>query len=429
MKGSYPRNISIIATVFICLILFLAIVNFYVSIQLRNEFIGYDREKVISVANLCAGYMNQYHDPVTLRHALKEIDAAFHLGHMIIIDTLGNKLYDSRALPFEFDLGVRKIDLKTDFERLPALSQLIQENDGFIFLNAEPPFYLYTVLSFSYTSIFDRFFKWYIFYITISLFFLGFLGIFLIRNLFMPMRYVARLADEMGVEMKKEDFVPATFNEIFKKMKAKEDTLIEFSSYIAHEFRNSIGAIIGLARLVEKGKKPAADIVVECRLMENLIKRLLEYAQPLKAILAPVQIDQLINEAIARAKIPARVKVRLKLSDDLHELLGDHELLSVALSNLLQNSVKAIARKGFVEIESGKEDDSAFITIRDNGRGMDEPTMGKIFKPFYSETENGMGLGLAYVNKVIEIHNGKITVESKKGVGSTFTLRFAIKNR
>jgi signal transduction histidine kinase len=210
-------------------------------------------------------------------------------------------------------------------------------------------------------------------------------------------------------------------------MKAKEDTLIEFSSYIAHEFRNSIGAIIGLARLVEKGKKPAADIVVECRLMENLIKRLLEYAQPLKAILAPVQIDQLINEAIGRAKIPARIEVKLKLSDDLPELLGDHDLLSVALSNLLQNSVKAIARKGFVEIESGKEDDSAFISIRDNGQGMDEPTINKIFKPFYSETENGMGLGLAYVNKVIEIHNGKITVESKKGVGSTFTLRFSIK--
>ena len=170
MKGSYPRNISIIATVFICLILFLAIVNFYVSIQLRSEFINYDREKVISVANLCAGYINQYHDPVTLRYVLKEVNDAFNLGHMIIIDTLGNKLYDSKALPFEFDLGVKKIDLKTDFKKLPVLDQLIQENDRFIFLNGDPPFYLYTVLSFSYTSIFDRFFKWYIFYITISLY-------------------------------------------------------------------------------------------------------------------------------------------------------------------------------------------------------------------------------------------------------------------
>jgi len=427
MKGSYPRNISIIATVFICLILFLAIVNFYVSIQLRSEFINYDREKVISVANLCAGYMNQYHDPVTLRYALKEVNDAFNLGHMIIIDTLGNKLYDSRALPLEFDLGVKKIDLRRDFKKLPLFDQLIHEHDRFIFLNPDPPFYLYTVLSFSYTSIFDRFFKWYIFYITISLFFLGFLGIFLIRNLFLPMRYVARLAHDMGVEMKKEDFVPATFNQIYKKMKAKEETLIEFSSYVAHEFRNSIGAIIGLARLVEKGKKPAADIVVECRLMENLIKRLLEYAQPLKAILTPVQISQLINEAIKRAKIPARIKVKLKLSDDVPELMGDHELLSVVLSNLVQNSVAAIARKGFIEIESGKEDDFVFIKVRDNGQGMDESAMDKIFKPFYSATDKGMGLGLAYVNKVVEIHNGRISVESKKGEGTEFTLKFPIK--
>lgn len=424
MKGSYPRNISIVATVFIFLILFLAIVNFYVSIQLRKEFIRYDKEKVISIANLCAGYIEQNKDYIALRYALKQFNDAFNLDHMIVIDTSGNKLYDSKTLPFEFGLEFRKVKLTDFFEKLPLPDQLVQDNERFIFYNTDPPFYLYTSLTFSYTSVFDRFFKWYVFYITISLFFLGFLGIFLIRNLFLPMRYVARLANDLGVEMKKEDFVPATFNEMYKKMKMKEETLIEFSSYIAHEFRNSIGAIIGLARLVEKGKKPAADIVTECRLMENLIKRLLEYSQPLKPVLAPIQVDKLIHEAIERAKIPKRVKVNIKLSDNIDDFMGDQELISVALANILQNSVTAIASKGVIDIVFQKEHHAICIVIRDNGQGMSEQTMKNIFRPFYSETEEGMGLGLAYVKKVIEIHNGRINIDSKKGKGTEFTLRF-----
>jgi signal transduction histidine kinase len=426
VKGSYPRNISIVAAVFIFLILFLAIINFYVSIQLRKEFIKYDNEKVVSIANLCAGYIEQYNDYITLRRALKRFNDAFNLDHMMVLDTLGNKLYDSKTLVFEFNLEPKRVDLSKAFKRLPLAGQLIQDNDMFVIYNTEPPFYLYASLAFSYTSVFDKFFKWYIFYITISLLFLGFLGLFLIRNLFLPMRYVARLADDMGVEMKREDFVPATFNEIYKKIRVKEEALIEFSSYVAHEFRNSIAAIIGLARLVEKGKKPAADIALECRLMENLINRLLEYAQPLKAVPVRIQVDKLIGEAIERTMIPKRIKVNLNISDDATQFVGDHDLISAALSNLLQNSVAAIVSQGTLDIESRKKEKYILITIQDSGQGMSEQTMTNIFKPFYSEVAGGMGLGLAYVKKIIEMHNGKISVESKKDKGAKFTLYFPI---
>lgn len=376
------------------------------------------------MANLCTRYVEQYNDYIKLRYALKQFSDAFNIDHMIVFDTLGYKLYDSKTLVLEFDALPRRVMLTEAFKELPLPGQLIQDNNMFFFYNTEPPFYLYTSLAFSYTSVFDRFFKWYIFYITISLLFLGFLGIFLIRNLFLPMRYVARLADDMGVEMKKEDFVPATFNEIYKKIRMKEETLVEFSSYIAHEFRNSIAAIIGLARLVEKGKKPGADIVTECRLMENLINRLLEYAQPLKIVPVHINVDKLMNETIERAMIPERIKVNMDLSENANHFTGDHDLLSAAFTNLLQNSVAAIDSEGIIDIKSVKKEDHIIITIQDNGQGMSTQTMNNIFKPFYSEVEDGMGLGLAYVNKIVEIHHGRISVESKKGKGTKFTLGF-----
>ena len=395
---------------------------------MRNELIKYEREKVLSIANLCATYIEHYDDYIKMRYALKQFSDAFNLEHMIVFDTLGYKLYDSKTLLFEFEAEPKRVMLKEAFDRLPLPGQLIQDNDIFLFHNTEPPFYLYTSLAFSYTQVFDKFFKWYIFYITISLLFLGFLGIFLIRNLFLPMRYVARLADDMGVEMKEEDFVPATFNEIYKKIKTKEETLVEFSSYIAHEFRNSIAAIIGLARLVAKGKKPAADIVTECRLMENLINRLLEYAQPLKKVSVQIELDKLMSEAIERAMIPKRIKVNLALSENANQFYGDQDLLSAAFTNLLQNSVAAIDSEGVIDIESQKRDDHIIIIVQDNGQGMSAQTISNIFKPFYSEVEGGMGLGLAYVNKIVEIHHGRISVESKKGKGTKFTLSFPIED-
>jgi signal transduction histidine kinase len=240
------------------------------------------------------------------------------------------------------------------------------------------------------------------------------------------MRYVTNLAKDMGIQMRKEDFVAKTFNEIFKKMKLKEETLVEFSSYIAHEFRNSIGAISGLARLVEKGKKPASDIVNECQVMEDLIARLLEYSKPLKTISASVDIKQLIDDAVVRAAIPKRIEVRKRIKTDISQFIGDYELLLVAITNLLKNSIDSIEKKGFIEVETSGDNDFVFISITDNGSGIDESELDKVFNPFYSKKEQGMGLGLAYVKKIMEIHNGRVEVESMKGEGAKFILIFPV---
>lgn len=424
MKGSYPRNISIISIIFICLILSLAVVNLYVSIQFRNQFIHSDRDKVASIASLCAQMFDNDFEQEQVITLCKYITTSFNLTHFIITDTTGTRLYDSRLHPREFISTTSRIDFQDEFGRLPGPDEIIHQDGRFIYYSEIPPFYLYASVEDSFTAEIDRIFLWYVLYITVSLIFVGFLGIFLIRNLFLPMRYVTNLADEMGVEMKKEDFVSEAFREMYEKLRTREQTLVEFSAYVAHEFRNSIGAIIGMARLVERGKKGAADIIKECQIMEELISKLLEYARPVQVMMARFNISRLIDEAVERAAIPSRVGVKISVKPDAGDMMGDYDLLLTALMNIMKNSVEAIANRGTIDIDVNVDDEYTILKIRDSGSGIDERSLDKILHPFFTTKAQGMGLGLAYVKKIVDAHGGRIRIESARGSGTCITLTF-----
>lgn len=421
--GSYPRDIAAIATIFIVLILFLAVFNLYISFQFRNEFINYDRNNIRAIANTCRGYINQAYEPSELNSLLRNLSQSFNLAHLVIVDTLMNRVYDS-WMHFNVPVQLTGLDYMSHFGKLPGPQEIIQKDNDFLYMTQEPALYVYVSLLPAYSVTFGDIFRWHIIYITISLVFASFLGFFLLRNLFLPMRYVTNLAQDFGIEMKKEDFVSATFGEVYNKLKLREQMLVEFSSYIAHEFRNSLGAIIGLARLVEKGKKPGKDIVKECRNMEELITRILEYSRPLKLNLSRVDLNKVLSDALKRISIPKKIEVVKKTLPDLSPVNGDYELLTVALVNLLKNAKEAIRGKGQIRIETGEADGSVCLSIEDNGVGMAAEEIEMVFNPFFSRKTEGMGLGLAYVKKVVEEHSGRVEVTSKKGRGSTFSLKF-----
>ncbi len=424
MKGSYPRNISIISIIFICLILSLAVVNLYVSIQFRNQFIHSDRDKVASIASLCAQMFDNSFEQQQVITLCKYIATSFNLTHFIITDTTGTRVYDSRLHPREFVSTTSRIDFREEFGRLPGPDEIMHRDGRFIYYSEIPPFYLYASVEDSFAAEIDRIFLWYVLYITVSLVFVGFLGIFLIRNLFLPMRYVTNLADEMGVEMKKEDFVSEAFREMYEKLRTREQTLVEFSAYIAHEFRNSIGAIIGMARLVERGKKGAAAIIKECQIMEELITKLLEYARPVQVMIVRFSITRLIDEAVERAALPSRVGVKILVKPGISDMMGDYDLLVTALMNIMKNSVEAIAHRGTIDIDVNADDEYTILTIRDSGTGIDERSLDKILQPFFTTKAEGMGLGLAYVKKIVDAHGGRIRIESTRGSGTCITLTF-----
>ncbi|UCD06292.1 MAG: HAMP domain-containing histidine kinase [candidate division WOR-3 bacterium] len=427
-RASYPRDIGAIAIIFIVLILLVAIINLYISFQFRNEFVSYGRSNILAISNVCRDYLRSGYDRSELSALFKGLSRAFNLDHLVIADTLGNRVYDSWT-HFGIMGTSNRFEFPGGFERVPDVQELVQKENEFLYRSADPPVYIYVSLIPAYSLIFGNIFRWHIFYITISLVFTGFLGFFLIRNLFLPMRYVANLARDFGIEMKREDFVSTTFNEVYRKLKLREQMLVEFSAYIAHEFRNSLGAIIGLARLVEKGKKPASDIVKECRNMEQLITRILEYSKPLSLNITGVNLNKVLDEAMERVSMPKRISIARKGASDISQIQGDHELLAVAITNLLKNAKEAIKNKGHIEICLGREGEFVVLSIADSGVGVEERELDMIFNPFYSRKADGMGLGLAYVKKIVEEHGGRINVTSRKGKGTAFNLAFRVYGR
>jgi signal transduction histidine kinase len=415
-RKSYPEDIATVSVIFIFLIIFLAVVNLYVSTQLRTTFVNAQEQRIFSLAKLYGLYLN-YPDKEKF---IKNINEAFEIGQVVIVDTQGNRIYDS-YLKFPGS----SLDNIRMFNRLPESGKILQKNNSLVYHNPEPEFFLYLFNCPGYGTV-DNAFRWHLLYVTLSLIFISFLGFFLIRNLFLPMRYVARVAQRYGIEMKKEDFIPATFNELFDKLREKEKEVLEFSAYIAHEFRNSLATITGLARLIQKGKKDPAEIIKECGIMEGLIANLLEYARPTKLMKTEFALNDLIEEAIR--KIPYSEKVVIEKDLEYQDKVnGDYELLLNAIINLLKNGIEAISDKGEVRIVTRSEEDSIMISIADTGTGISEENLKDIFSPFYSNKTSGTGLGLAFVKKVVDLHDGRIKVRSEQGKGTEFIIRLPIK--
>ncbi|MEO0107534.1 MAG: ATP-binding protein [candidate division WOR-3 bacterium] len=416
-KSNYPRDISIVSAVFIFLIIFLAIVNLYIGTQLRKTFLNSQQEKIYSIARICGYYLN---NPDSAK-ALKLISESFNIGRLIISDSLDRKIYDS-AISVKIP-GII-FDETKKFSKLPAPGDIMQVSNDIVYHNPQPDFYLYLFNLTNYATI-DNVFRWHLIYITLSLVFISFLGFFLLRNLFLPMQYVAGVARKYGIEMKKEDFVSTTFGEIFNKMKEKEKELLELSAYIAHEFRNSLATITGLAHLIEKGKKEPSEIIKECNIMDGLIKSLIEYARPVKLMKTEFELSTLIEEVIKKANIPDEIKVEKNYKYQ-GKIFADYELMSSAIINILKNSVEAMGSDGKIRITTDIEEDSVLISIADTGKGIQSDMIKNIFSPFYSGKKEGTGLGLAFVKKVIDIHNGKITVDSKVGRGTEFLIKIPL---
>jgi signal transduction histidine kinase len=116
--------------------------------------------------------------------------------------------------------------------------------------------------------------------------------------------------------------------------------------------------------------------------------------------------------------------VRISVEPGVSEMLGDYDLLVAALMNIVKNSVEAIANRGTIDIDVNADDEYTILTIRDSGSGIDERSLDKIMHPFFTTKAQGMGLGLAYVKKIVDAHGGRVRIESARGSGTCIILAF-----
>ncbi|MGH9749433.1 MAG: sensor histidine kinase [Candidatus Polarisedimenticolia bacterium] len=220
----------------------------------------------------------------------------------------------------------------------------------------------------------------------------------------------------------------------------------EMSAGIAHEFRNSLAAIQGLARLIQKeaergggatGVRESADAIVkEVAAVGQVVQDFLRFARPLTP--EPAEVDlRALTEDLARdfRGDPAHAGVRLEVVGEFPPLVADPTLLRQAVLNLLANAAEAVGTKGDggngsgrdprIVVRVGRDPDdreSVRIAVEDNGRGIPPGDLARIFTPFFTTKAEGTGLGLALVQKTAVVHDGRVEVASLPGEGTRFTL-------
>jgi len=213
---------------------------------------------------------------------------------------------------------------------------------------------------------------------------------------------------------------------------------------IAHEIRNPLNYInLTLDHLrssfapVDPQKREtferlASQLKAEVQRINRHITDFLKYSRPSALELEPLDLRVQAEDAlrvIAGQAAERGVDTRLEEQGKVPLVVADKDSLRSVFTNLLINSLEAIdGGGGTVEIKlRAEEPNRARVEISDTGRGIAAADIAKVFEPYYSTKETGTGLGLAIVKKAIDDHGGSVSVSSKEGSGTTFTIILPVK--
>lgn len=207
-----------------------------------------------------------------------------------------------------------------------------------------------------------------------------------------------------------------------------------FTTGVAHEIRNPLTSIKGFIQLLNKrisdeseNKRLINLSMKEIERLESLIKDLIIYAKPSKPNVEWINVVgicedviQILSQRISQKKI----NLNINLPNGLY-VKGDRKQLFQVFFNLTLNAIQAVKPEiGVINIyaDIDKERDSIRIVIEDNGIGIPSEDLNKIFTPFFTTKDKGVGLGLAISRRIMNDNDGKLTFESKYGEGTKFVL-------
>lgn len=223
-----------------------------------------------------------------------------------------------------------------------------------------------------------------------------------------------------------------------KKEKEIHEAKINFFTMIAHEIRTPVSLIIGPLEKVMQSTHIPSNERQELEIIDRNSQRLLYLVNQLLDF-RKVEQKEMRMRFTSQSIRELMESVCERFSPTLHQkgvsfsvvypdkdfyADVDKEAITKVLSNLLTNANKYTQNMIEVRFEAQPEQQLFSIQVKDNGKGMNEEELGKIFKPFYQASENkpGTGIGLSIVKGIVEAHNGKVEVTSQPGVGSVFSI-------
>jgi signal transduction histidine kinase len=213
------------------------------------------------------------------------------------------------------------------------------------------------------------------------------------------------------------------------------------TSGVAHEVKNPLNAMrihLELLKARLGGTNPAArenlDVIAhEIQRLDRVVQGFLKFVRPEELNLAPVDVGALLSE-VARLMTPeaerAGTRIAVDVAPELPPVAGDAGLLQQACTNLVTNAIQSMPDGGAVTLDAYRGTDGAIaVRVRDEGVGIPSDDLERIFRLYYTTKPQGSGIGLSMVYRIVQMHDGRIDVDSEVGRGTVMTMTLPVASR
>lgn len=243
------------------------------------------------------------------------------------------------------------------------------------------------------------------------------------------------------VELSRQDEIgelARNFNEMTEELKKQRELRKDFLRNFSHDTQSPLQSISGYARLIQQQEQTQEQVIhygsiieEESERLSRLTKQLLlwQSATKLADQKLPLKLDEVVRQVVHESHWIIQQK-QMSIWQELEPLpmLGSEPFLVHLVENILSNAIKYSAEGSEIIITGKRQGDLIELCITDEGMGIAEEDLAKIFDPFYraekSRSTHGTGLGLVIVKQVVDMHNGEIAVTSELGKGTSFILTF-----
>ncbi len=201
---------------------------------------------------------------------------------------------------------------------------------------------------------------------------------------------------------------------------------------VAHEVKNPLaGLLLYSLHLRDMLEKPSPEVALVDKIVDTInhlnrrIEHILGFARPLSLTAQSGNLNQIINDILEllRSQVTAnQIEVRLSLDEQNASWMIDESSMRGALMNLIVNAIEAMPGGGTLSIDSKWTEETLQLEITDTGGGIADDQIKKIFEPFYTTKEQGLGLGMPYAKKIVEEHGGSVSLNTRSGEGTTIRI-------
>lgn len=209
----------------------------------------------------------------------------------------------------------------------------------------------------------------------------------------------------------------------------------EMAAGVAHEIRNPMTVISGFVKMMNEDrdnpyKEYTSVLESELNRIDHIISEYLFLAKPQSTERGELNLLKLLNEVmILFGPEMNNRQIAITVHSDAANtnICGEANLMKQLFINLLKNSMEAVEHGGVIRIRIENPDvENILITIKDNGIGMSDDVMLKVFEPFYTTKATGTGLGMVISKEIISDHGGSISIESKERIGTSITIKLPV---